>query len=35
MILTVKKQTGFFSCLDDTGLKKDILNNKSVLVKLI
>ncbi len=34
MILTVKKKSDFFSCLDNIGLKKDILNKKSVLIKV-
>jgi hypothetical protein len=34
MILKVKKQINFFSCLDDIGLKKSIIDNKSVLIKV-
>jgi hypothetical protein len=34
MILTVKKQNDIFSCLDDIGLKKSIVDYKSVVIKI-
>jgi uncharacterized protein (DUF362 family) len=34
MILTVNNQKNFISCLDDIGLKKSIIDYKSVLIKI-
>lgn len=34
MVLTVNKQNDLFSCLDDIGLKKSIINYRSVLIKV-